>query len=127
MLDLGKQLGLRIVGLSFHVGSQCGSPRAFVEAVNDCRLLIERARLAQLADIRVLDIGGGFPVAYATEPPPPSIESFCAPIREALARHSPADSRDRGAGPVPGRPRDRGDRDRDREGSARRFFLVLPG
>ncbi len=85
LLDLGKQLGLRIAGLSFHVGSQCGSPRAFVEAINDCGLLIERARLARLADIQVLDIGGGFPVAYATEPAPPSIESFCAPIREALA------------------------------------------
>jgi ornithine decarboxylase len=85
LLDLAKRLGLRILGLSFHVGSQCGSPRAFVGAINDCRLLIERARLAQLADIQVLDIGGGFPVAYATEPAPPSIESFCAPIREALA------------------------------------------
>jgi ornithine decarboxylase len=85
LLDLGKQLGLRMAGLSFHVGSQCGSPRAFVEAINHCRLLIERARLARLADIHVLDIGGGFPVAYATEPAPPSIESFCAPIREALA------------------------------------------
>jgi len=85
LLDLAKRLGLRILGLSFHVGSQCGSPRAFVEAINDCRLLIERARLARLADIGVLDIGGGFPVAYATEAAPPSIESFCAPIRAALA------------------------------------------
>ncbi len=85
LLDLGKRLGLRIAGLSFHVGSQCGSPRAYVEAIDHCRLLIERAALARLADIRVLDIGGGFPVAYATESPPPSIESFCAPIQEALA------------------------------------------
>jgi hypothetical protein len=113
LLDLGKQLGLRIIGLSFHVGSQCGSPRAFVAAINDCRLLIERARLARLADIQVLDIGGGFPVAYAH---PGSAGSGSAP-----------DPRDRGAGPVPGGPGDRGDRDRDREGSARRFFLVLLG
>jgi ornithine decarboxylase len=89
LLDLGKSLGLRIAGLSFHVGSQCGSPRAFVEAVEDCRLLIERAALSRLADIRVLDIGGGFPVAYATDAQPPSIEAFCAPIRDALARIPP--------------------------------------
>ena len=89
LLDLAQQQGLRIIGLSFHVGSQCGSPRAFVGAINDCRLLMERARLAQLADLQMLDIGGGFPVAYATEPAPPSIESFCAPIREALAAIPP--------------------------------------
>jgi ornithine decarboxylase len=85
LLDRGRQLGLRIAGLSFHVGSQCGSPRAFVEAIKDCCLVMERARLAGLADIRVLDIGGGFPVPYSTDTPPPGIESFCAPIREALA------------------------------------------
>lgn len=89
LLDLGKQLGLRMVGLSFHVGSQCGSPRAFVEAIDHCRQLIERAALSRLADIRLLDIGGGFPVAYATKTQPPNIESFCAPIREALARVPP--------------------------------------
>ena len=90
LLALGRGLGLRISGLSFHVGSQCGSPRAFVEAINSCRVLIERARRAGLAEIDVLDIGGGFPVAYATDPPPPSIEAFCAPLRQALASIPPS-------------------------------------
>jgi ornithine decarboxylase len=83
LLELGRRMGLRICGLSFHVGSQCGSPRAYVEAIQHCSELIEKARVANLTEISVLDIGGGFPVSYATEAP--SIETFCASIREALA------------------------------------------
>lgn len=82
LLELGRSLGLRTSGLSFHVGSQCASPRAYVDAVSDCRGLIEQARQANLVPIGLLDIGGGFPVTYTTEAP--GIEAFCAPIRAAL-------------------------------------------
>jgi ornithine decarboxylase len=82
LLELGRKLGLKISGLSFHVGSQCGSPHGHVEAINECRLLIDRVRQARLTEISLLDIGGGFPASYATEAP--SIETFCEPIRASL-------------------------------------------
>jgi ornithine decarboxylase len=82
LLELGRNLDVPVCGLSFHVGSQCGSPRAHVEAITGCCELIERARRAGLTPIRVLDIGGGFPVSYRA--PVPGIEAFSAPIRQAL-------------------------------------------
>lgn len=82
LLEIGHRLGLLVRGLSFHVGSQCGSSRAHVAAINDCCELIERVRHAGLTPIRTLDIGGGFPVSYRAEAL--DIDAFCAPIREAL-------------------------------------------
>ena len=82
LLTLGRHLGLNVNGLSLHVGSQCGSPEAHVDAINACRTIIERVHRASLARIEILDIGGGFPASYVAETP--SIEVFCAPIRKAL-------------------------------------------
>jgi ornithine decarboxylase len=78
-----KKLRLPLRGLSFHVGSQCRSPKAHVEAIETCRGLIEQAARDQLADLTILDIGGGFPSTYLEEMP--EIEAFCSPIRAALA------------------------------------------
>jgi len=47
-----------LAGLHVHVGSQLASPEATVEAVCKALVLIDRYRL------RMLDIGGGFPVNY---------------------------------------------------------------
>ena len=90
LLRAARGLGLPITGLSFHVGSQCSSPRAFVEAIGGCVELIDQARRAGVAEIAVLDIGGGFPVAYDTDAALPSIETFCAPICAALKAAPPA-------------------------------------
>jgi ornithine decarboxylase len=90
LLGAARDLGLVVAGLSFHVGSQCVSPRAFVEAIGGCLELVDQARRTGLAEIEVLDIGGGFPVAYAAEAPPPSIEAFCAPICAALRAVPPS-------------------------------------
>jgi len=69
-------------GFSFHVGSQATDPAKHVEATAACVALIEQARHGGIADIDLLDIGGGFPVEYVKPVEP--IEDFCAPIREAL-------------------------------------------
>lgn len=94
LLALAQQLGVRVSGLSFHVGSQCASPAAYVEAIEICAGLIETSRAASRSQpgrprLNVLDIGGGFPVEYGPEggdvAGTSGIESFCAPIRRALA------------------------------------------
>jgi ornithine decarboxylase len=55
--------GLVVEGLSFHVGSQCTNFENFVHALNMAAAVRNEA-LARGHDIRILDIGGGFPVAY---------------------------------------------------------------
>ena len=84
LLAQAQQLGLHIKGLSFHVGSQCGSSRAHVAAVEACNALIRQCHAQNLAHLGVLDIGGGFPAPY--DPATPSIEAYCAPLRQALAQ-----------------------------------------
>lgn len=83
LLSLARRLGLRVRGLSFHVGSQCASPRAHVQAIGACREIILAADGAGFPPLDILDIGGGFPISYSAEPT--NIDLFCAPIRDALA------------------------------------------
>jgi ornithine decarboxylase len=90
LLELAREAGVRVRGLSFHVGSQVGDPAKYVEAIGVCRDLIEQARAMQLGTPEVLDIGGGFPIGYRREPVP--IGEFCRPIRQAL-RKLPRDLR----------------------------------
>ena len=83
LLELAQRLDIRVRGFSFHVGSQAVDSAKHVEAVHACVELIAAARARQLADIDLLDIGGGFPVDYGKPVQP--IDAFCAPIRAALA------------------------------------------
>lgn len=84
LIELARSLGIRVRGLSFHVGSQATEPTKYVEAVRACTSLIAEALLAGLPALDILDIGGGFPVPYQNEVM--AIDEFCAPIREALAK-----------------------------------------
>jgi ornithine decarboxylase len=63
LIDRAFQAGLVVEGLSFHVGSQCTNFENFVQALN-----ISAAVLGEAAsrghEIKILDIGGGFPVRY---------------------------------------------------------------
>lgn len=83
LLAQAAAAGIRVKGLSFHVGSQALEPRKHVEAIRTCREIIVAAHKTGVAQLEVLDIGGGFPVDYREEVA--SIDSFCRPIREALA------------------------------------------
>ena len=82
MLELAQSLGVTVRGLSFHVGSQVAEPKKYVEAIGVCAELIEHASASGRADLSLLDIGGGFPIAYGGTMLP--IREFCRPIRRAL-------------------------------------------
>jgi ornithine decarboxylase len=84
LLELARRAGIRVRGLSFHVGSQAGDPGKYVEAIQACTNVFAEALLAGYPGLDVLDIGGGFPVQYQT--PVMAIEEFCRPIRAALAK-----------------------------------------
>jgi ornithine decarboxylase len=60
---------LEVEGLSFHVGSQCTNPHTYVQALQITAGIIEEARTRGF-DLKLVDIGGGFPAHYdATVPP----------------------------------------------------------
>lgn len=79
LVDLARQHGLTVSGLSFHVGSQSLSPTAQVNAIQ-----ASIAAMTEMAHVnwKWLDIGGSFPVSY--QGPVMPIEDFCTPIVEAL-------------------------------------------
>jgi ornithine decarboxylase len=57
------RIGLVVEGLSFHVGSQCANFDNFVQALNIAAAVRNEA-LSRGHEIKILDIGGGFPVPY---------------------------------------------------------------
>ena len=67
------------VGLSFHVGSQCCSPRAYLSALELLGDVIDKAGVQPAC----IDVGGGFPSAYVNRPVPP-LDDFMAAIRQGL-------------------------------------------
>lgn len=84
IISYAQQLGIRIKGLSFHVGSQSPNPTKYVEAINACAKIILQVNELGLPALSTLDIGGGFPVPYSAEVL--AIDVFCAPINVALAQ-----------------------------------------
>jgi len=66
-------------GLAFHVGSQCRSPEAFAQAIRIMGQVIEKSNV----DIHYLDVGGGFPVHYVDDSPPP-LEDYVAAITDTV-------------------------------------------
>lgn len=68
------------LGVSFHVGSQCLDPGAYARAVALAARVIREAGVV----VDLLDVGGGFPVAYPDLVPPP-LGAFTAAIARAVA------------------------------------------
>jgi ornithine decarboxylase len=69
----------RVLGVAFHVGSQCLDPLAWRDAM---RLAGDVIRAAGVR-VDVIDVGGGFPVAYPEIDPPP-LGAFMAEIDAAF-------------------------------------------
>lgn len=60
LLTLARDLGLNVVGVSFHVGSGCREPAAFRRAISLARDLFDFGTGLGF-NMTLLDIGGGFP------------------------------------------------------------------
>ncbi len=67
------------LGICFHVGSQCLAPGAYREAI---RLACAAATRAGVK-LDILDVGGGFPVAYS-QTTPPTLALYMAEITAAM-------------------------------------------
>jgi ornithine decarboxylase len=82
------RIGLVVEGVSFHVGSQCTNFENFVQALNMAAAVMREAK-ARGFDIKILDIGGGFPVRYNRHVRP--IGALAKKINAEIARLFPAD------------------------------------
>eukprot|EP01062_Namystynia_karyoxenos_P000501 TRINITY_DN1017_c0_g1_i1.p1 TRINITY_DN1017_c0_g1~~TRINITY_DN1017_c0_g1_i1.p1 ORF type:complete len:463 (+),score=166.97 TRINITY_DN1017_c0_g1_i1:196-1584(+) len=76
-------LGLNLVGVSFHVGSGCCDATAFVTAAQDARKVFDMAE-SQGVKMTVLDIGGGFPGDAETTPTFQDIAEVLRPCLDSL-------------------------------------------
>jgi ornithine decarboxylase len=65
LLRKAKTLGLQPVGVSFHVGSQCADYANYAGAFEVCAALLKEG-LRKGLPLRIMDIGGGFPIRQVT-------------------------------------------------------------
>jgi len=87
LLNLSKQLGLSVVGLSFHVGSGCLSAQSYEKALSLAKSVFNTAEQMGI-NMDVLDIGGGFPGTWGQDIISfPAIVSVIAPL---LDRYFPS-------------------------------------
>lgn len=75
--------GLRVVGLSCHIGSQIMDLAPFAEAVGKLVAMAARLRQAGMT-VEYLDAGGGLAVAYEPEDSPPSIRAYCKQLLQCV-------------------------------------------
>lgn len=83
LIVAARERGIRVAGFSFHVGSQLDDPARFAAAITETVALIDRVRAELGVHLDVLDIGGGFPIAYDSAVR--SIEELAAVIGPVLA------------------------------------------
>jgi len=88
LIDEAFRVGLVVEGLSFHVGSQCTNFENFVQALG-MAAAVRKEALSRGHDIKILDIGGGFPVAYDRHVKP--LGDLARVINAEIARLFPPD------------------------------------
>ncbi|WP_027341631.1 type III PLP-dependent enzyme [Hamadaea tsunoensis] len=86
LLVAASGLGLTPIGVSFHVGSQQLDPHSWEPSIAQAAGVFAQVR-EHGVELDFLNLGGGFPVAYADPVPP--IEDFGSVIHAAVGRHFP--------------------------------------
>lgn len=61
ILAVIRQLGLKFVGVAFHVGSGATEVGSYLDALHTTRDIFDKVDLAGMPPLTTLDIGGGFP------------------------------------------------------------------
>lgn len=83
LLERAGTLGLEPIGVSFHVGSQQTDPQQWRTTIADAERVFGACARRGL-NLRLLNIGGGFPAHYRTPVPP--LSTYAEVIETALAR-----------------------------------------
>ncbi|XP_052122909.1 ornithine decarboxylase 2-like isoform X5 [Frankliniella occidentalis] len=68
LLRTARDLGLQVVGVSFHVGSGCREEHVYRRAVRAARHVFDVAEGLDIRGMRLLDVGGGYPGDPEAEP-----------------------------------------------------------
>jgi len=84
LLLRAKEKGLDPCGISFHVGSQQTALQAWDKAVGAAAKIFRRLREDGI-DLRMLNLGGGFPTRYRTDVP--ATEACADAVMKAVTRH----------------------------------------
>jgi ornithine decarboxylase len=64
LIRAASDAGLAVEGLSFHVGSQCTNSGNYMQALDITNSVLREAWERGYDGLRIVDIGGGFPVPY---------------------------------------------------------------
>jgi ornithine decarboxylase len=87
LITFAHEQGLVVEGLSFHVGSQCTNPQNYIQALHLCAGVFAEAK-SRGFELKLLDIGGGFPAAY--DDSVPEFSTLAKSISHELDRLFPA-------------------------------------
>ena len=124
LIEEAARLGIRVVGLSFHAGSQL--PAARQVRRGDRHLRADHRGGARSRSSASTCSTSAADSRSITCEPAPAIDDFCAPIRAALAALPRGPAAHRGAGPLHRRARGRRDLDGHGPREAGRALVVLP-
>ncbi len=84
LLVRAKALGLRPIGVSFHVGSQQTDPHQWAIAIGHAGAIFQICE-RQGVSLELLNVGGGLPAQYRTAVPP--LATYAEAITLAVRRH----------------------------------------
>mmetsp|Transcript_26356 Transcript_26356/g.78254 ORF Transcript_26356/g.78254 Transcript_26356/m.78254 type:complete len:510 (-) Transcript_26356:202-1731(-) len=90
LLRVAKELGLNVVGVSFHVGSGCSNLSTYSAAIASARAVFDDA-IEMGFDMQLLDIGGGFTGRFDACGNV-MLSEIAGAINAAVAMHFPAHS-----------------------------------
>ncbi|GAB6030671.1 hypothetical protein CHUAL_007527 [Chamberlinius hualienensis] len=85
LLNVAKEMGIDVVGVSFHVGSGCEDVQSFHRALKDAREVFDFAEMIGYK-FNLLDIGGGYP---GSEDSPVSFGDMVTVINKGLDEFFP--------------------------------------
>jgi len=91
LLETAKELGLEVVGVSFHVGSGCMDPLAYDDAIRRAHKVFAQGHSLGF-NMTLLDVGGGFPGTEKEEMTSINLEGFAPILNKALDTYFPPES-----------------------------------
>ena len=86
LLKVASDLNLEVVGVSFHVGSNCSDPIGFTKAISDAHYVFELAK-SMGHNLTILDIGGGWPGSAGSES---MFKTMASSTMAAIDKHFPS-------------------------------------
>ncbi len=85
LLKKAKSLGLTPEGISFHVGSQCTNIGNYIQALEVSASIFKKMEKDGVP-LKLLDIGGGFPIKHFDREEAPTFENMASQLKREMRR-----------------------------------------